>query len=233
MPKVSAKLVVANTIRDLDLQSGSKKFDAMIEWCYEAEKLIGAQDSFQKKECELKITNYRAELPSDFIKLISIKVGDSYLEYTARDFTNFSKGGDPDEGGNLADRRSFDSQSNVNNPIQFGLAKFSIDGNVINVTIDSGTLGIAYFGKALDEQGYPLIEESHVEAAVAYLTYKIYNTEFIKGKISQGVFMEIKRRWLELCNNARGNSNLPDRKKADYIGGMWNSFKPSPPRELL
>ena len=61
--RTSVKRIVANVIRDMQLDDVSFHIDSMIEWAAEAESFIASFDTFEKVECELDVDNYRAELP--------------------------------------------------------------------------------------------------------------------------------------------------------------------------
>lgn len=236
--RLSAKTLIAQAVRDMDLKSATRRTDAMEEWAFEAEVLIGTNDSYLRKECELDIVNYRAALPKDFYKLISVKRGDDYWEYTGRDFKLTNKGaGNSESNGNnsnnLADRRSFDSLHNINNPVINNLAKWYIADGYLNVTMPDGSVGIAYRAYPIDQNGVPMIHPNHAEAVTAYLIYKYYYPDWIKGKVPQRVFGELKNRWLELARNARGRDNMPSRREMDHIGYIWNNLKiVTPPNEI-
>ena len=57
--RVSVKRIIANVARDLMLDDVSLHIDSMIEWSGEAEAFIGSFDTYEKKECEIDVDNYR------------------------------------------------------------------------------------------------------------------------------------------------------------------------------
>lgn len=245
MHRLSANTLIAQVIRDLDIENANRRTDAMMEWCFEAEQLIDTERSYIRKECVLRVENYRAELPGDFYDLVSVKVGDSYMEHTGRDFVLFHKGTSSnieedvtDQGGNgnLADRRAQDSLSNLNHPVINNLAKFYIADGFINTTTTNTDIGLAYHGFPIEEVNgimVPMIHPNHATAVTAYLVYKYLFPGFVKGKVSGSVYAESKNRWLELCLNARGTDSMPDRKRADYIAAIWNNLKVHPPKQVF
>lgn len=257
--RLNGKTLIAQAVRDMDLSNATRRMDAMEEWVFEAEVLIGSNESYLRKECELDVENYRAALPKDFYKLIAVKKGDQYFEYTGRDFKLFNKGAgttgfagipsntpppvdnqggttefiESNQSSNLADRRSNDSLHNLNNPVINNLPKFYLADGYLNVTMPDGNIGVAYRAYPLDSEGVPMVHPNHAEAVTAYLIYKYFQAEWIKGKISQGVFGELKNRWLELCRNARGRDNMPSRREMDHIGYIWNNLKMvTPPNQI-
>ena len=48
--RVSVKRVVANVIRNLEIQDGSKNFYNFVEWAFDAERKIGSYKTFVKKQ---------------------------------------------------------------------------------------------------------------------------------------------------------------------------------------
>lgn len=217
MGRVNAKRIVANVIRDLDLEGGDYRFDAMLEWALEAALLIGTRDTFIRKECEIDIANHKALLPKDFYKLISVKSGDGYLETTNRDFIYFYK-----DSLHLAT-----GKTDTVTP-QKAVTKFYIDGSYINFTSKTGTVGLSYFSFPVDDEGMPLIKESLEIAATAYVIYAYVRSKYFGGKLPNHVYREAKRRWEELCANARGKDAMPNRRELDYIGAIMNNLLPFP-----
>ena len=66
--RVSVKRVVANVIRNLDIQDASRNFHNFIEWAFEAERKIGSYKTFVKKTARINVVNKQASLPNDFFK---------------------------------------------------------------------------------------------------------------------------------------------------------------------
>src|SRR3990167_56077 len=135
--KLFAKTIAAQAIRNIDVDVPQNRVYDMIEWCFEAEKLIGTLESYEHKECILKITNYRAELPNDFCILKGIKIGENYPEATNRDFTLFNK------------NKSLLVKIMQVLPIELGFIVYWIMA-YIGYTLESVDLGISYWGFPLD-----------------------------------------------------------------------------------
>ena len=224
--RLSAKTMVANAIRNLDKDNLTDREYDMIEWCYEAEKLIGSDDSFERRECVIPIVNYRAQLPPEIYRFHSIKIGNSYPEYTGRDFVLFHK-----DSPNLANRSSGNSMYNLDSEITSDMPKFYIDGSFIHITSAATELGLAYFAFPTDDEGYPLVYDKHAEAVTAYLEYKLLWPDFLNSKVPNYAFQEAKLRWLQLRNTAYAEDSTPDRKQRDRIGAIWNTFLPYPTRK--
>jgi len=109
---------------------------------------------------------------------------------------------------------------------------FSIDNGCINFNALDGTkIGISYMGIDLDEEGWPLISETHEDAVTAYIMYMHKSVEFYNGKIPQYVHQELKTRWFDLCGQARGDDELPNGEELKYLANIWMQLRPLPSLE--
>ena len=217
--RVSVKRIIANVARDLMLDDVSLHIDSMIEWSGEAEAFIGSFDTYEKKECEIDVDNYRAELPCGFYQLISLKVGDKFMEMTNRDFRHFRKG-------------TYSTNGNLAVAESAGEYKYSLDNHFIHISgLKSGKIGISYLGVPLDEEGFPMIHEGHEPAITSYIIWKMTLPRYIDGKVSLHVYQNLENRWLNLCGQARGHDNMPDTKEMEYIAAVFQQLIPPPTQQ--
>lgn len=213
--RVNVKTILANVVRDMQLDNVSYIYDSMIEWAAEAEAFIGSYEAYERKECLLDVSNYKAQLPCGFYKLISLKIGEYYPEVTNRDFRLFYKDNE-----NLARREAG------------GIYKFSLDNNYAHFSnYKSGKVGIAYLSVPLDEEGFPLILSGHEPAITAYVMWKLKIVDFINGNIPANIYQALESRWYFLCGQARGNDTMPNSKEMEYISAVWQQLVP-PPTQL-
>ena len=240
--KVSIKTIIASVVRDLQLNDVSRYIDSIIEWAYEAEMKIGSYESFERKECVLKIKNNRVALPKDFYKLISFKVGGTYPESTNRDFRLFYK-----QSNKLATANSgFPVVQNyyqagdgvvtsTDSGSTGGTIKMSLDNGYINLSSSSDTNegAISYLAIALDDEGYPLIQQGHETAIVSYCVWKLKLPDYVNGKLPQHVYSELEKRWTWLCGQARGDDEMPNPKELEYLSAMYNQLLPLPSKNLF
>jgi len=109
---------------------------------------------------------------------------------------------------------------------------FSIDNGCINFNaLDGVKIGISYMGIDLDEDGWPLISETHEDAVTAYIMYMHKSVEFYNGKLQQYIHNELKMRWFDLCGQARGDDELPNAEELKYLANMWMQLRPLPSLE--
>jgi len=109
---------------------------------------------------------------------------------------------------------------------------FSIDNGCINFNaLDDTKIGISYMGIDLDEDGWPLISETHEDAVTAYIMFMHLSVSFYQGKIAQYVHQTAANRWFDLCGQARGDDELPNAEEMKYLGNLWMQLMPLPSLE--
>jgi hypothetical protein len=185
--RVSVKRVVANVIRNLEINDASKNFYSFVEWAFEAERKIGSYKTFVKKTATINIVNKQASLPNDFLSLIDIKkTGDStestYLSQTSATFP-----------------------SSVTKQNTFYLTE-----DTVNVsTNDISSLDIAYYAIDTDDEGFPTVAANHEDAVSAYLMFKYKARDYYNGKLARAIYVDMQSNWQRLCAQCRGNDNMP------------------------
>lgn len=390
---VSIRSVIGKVIGKLQLTDVSGTISQMADWAVDAEYKIGSRNSFQRIECEIDVENYRACVPSGFVRLLAIKKGDHVLDVTNKDFRQFNKGvsfpkpideskfnngnkvlynpGQPNvwqvnfvpifqigdviniaitnddcgdatinqfmyvvQGGddinsiiqafiaqingignlpytavpdssffqiiavnnlinlqvvvqttsitggvttqlisrrimpttpnvhegncdiniatgseNLANRNaallndgmySAGSHGNENGFYGDGISgspntsKFSLDNDHLHFNaIQSGKVGIAYWGIKTDEEGWPMIHSTHADAVAQYIMWQYNIANWIGGKIATGVMDRLERRWYTLCAQARGDDEMPNSQEMRYLANLNMQLIPLPNKNLF
>ena len=202
--RVSVRRVVANVIRNLDVQDASKHFYNFIEWAFEAERKIGSYKTFVKKTATINIVNKQASLPNDFLSLIDVK-----------------KSGD-------ASNSTYFSQSSASFPGDVDKQNtFYLTEDTVNVsTGDVSSLDIAYYAIDTDEDGFPTIADNHEDAVSAYLMFKYKARDYYNGKLARGIYIDMERNWSKLCAQCRGNDNMPTPIEMKKAASIWNTLVP-------
>jgi len=100
-------------------------------------------------------------------------------------------------------------------------------------SIESGKIGISYVGIAIDEEGWPLIDQTHEDAVTQYLMWQCQWGRYTKGKLSAQVFKDLENRWYWLCGQARGDDELPDEADLQYLTNAWNQLMPLPNKNFF
>jgi hypothetical protein len=202
--KASVYSVAASVARNLGLRDTTNHIMNFIEWAFEAEMKIGSKDTFSEKTQTLKIYNKKAKLPCDFYKLIDLMIGGDYNQPTSSTFKT--------KEGHIDSTPS----------------KYYLDDSYIHFSSasDGTEVDIAYLGVELDENGFPFIEQSHVDAVSAYIMWKHKAVEYYNQKLPQYIYKDLENRWYWLCGQARGNDNMPSQHEMQKVASVWNTLIP-------
>lgn len=199
--KTSIYTVAASVARNLGLRDAHNHIMDFIEWAFEAEIKIGSKDTFAEKTVEIDVYNKKAKIPCDLYKMLDITQGGNYIEPTSSTFRS--------------------------NGTQKASTYYSDDAYIHLSSGDNGSkVLISYLGIQTDDEGYPYIETSHIDAVSAYIMWKHKAREYYAQKLPQYIYKDLEQRWYWLCGQARGNDNLPEPHELDKIGRMWNSLVP-------
>jgi|TARA_R110002096_G_scaffold17667_7_gene61000 hypothetical protein len=194
--QVSIKRIVGNVARNLGLENPSEHLESFIEWAFEAEQKIGSFTTFIDTEKELTVTDGKALLPSDLVKLIDVKAGGFKLEPTQKTFKS-----------EAIDR------------------KYWVVGSYIHfANVTDGTASIAYSAVSVDADGYPTIKQGHEDAVAQYIMWRFKSVEYYNGKIARYIVQDLEKRWYWLCGQARGNDNLPSEAEMRNVAKYWNTL---------
>lgn len=235
--RTSIMRVIGNASRDLGIENPERHLDKFVEWSFEAMKFIGSYDTFPRMEKDLTITDKRAALPDNMIRLIDVKDEDGvYCEPTSATFRgNINPGDNPNYTSSLAQDDSLNGLKATN--------RYYIDngGDVdawttainpsnsayININLDNGEkLVISYFFLPVDQDGFPMVKEGHEEAISSYLMWKFKALDYYAGKVPQYIYKDLESRWHWLCGQARGNDNMPTPQEWERVGQIWNTLIP-------
>jgi len=209
MKFVSINRVISSVSRNLGINDITTHEQSIIEWSFEAEKFIGGLNSFVKLEKDLTITDYRASLPDNIVKVLSVKHGETILKPTHSYFRGNATGVDADT----------DSTGDS--------SRYYIQDGYINVRLDNGSkITVSVLSIPVDADGYPKINESHIEAVTAYCMWMIKNIEYYNGKTPQYVVNDLQKRWYYLCGQARGVDGMPSSSELTEIASYWNTLIP-------
>ena len=220
--KVSLRRSINDAVQSFGLTTVANLEHLLIEWSFEAMRKINSRFTWQRKECQLLVENHCTAIPADFMELLSIKYGTTFLESTLGDFRHF--GTPPARGhdhGNLLGANEFWGGAGV---------KYELSDATIWVeSLKNGYIDIAYFGMCLDEEGFPKINEGHVDAISHYLQYRMAQLEYNRKPASRGYAQRMgaaKERWQDLCGQAYGSDEMLDKQEQRVITAIWNNMLP-------
>jgi hypothetical protein len=109
------------------------------------------------------------------------------------------------------------------------VSKFALQNGYIHFNaIKEGKIGISYYGIAVDEEGWPLIDEKHVDAVTQYLMWQYDIADWRENKRAAGYMRWVETRWYTLCAQARGNDEMPDQQEMKYLANQYMQLIPLP-----
>ncbi len=88
-------------------------------------------------------------------------------------------------------------------------------------------------GIFVDEDGWPMIKQSHIDAVAHYLTYMWIKREYYQEKKPKYMKDDAEKEWHWKCGQARGNDELPDRDEMMYLSRVFNQLLPLPSKNFF
>jgi hypothetical protein len=216
--------------RLLEIEQMGSIMSDFIEWAWDGEKKIGSSVTFTRKECFVDIDeNGVGCLEKDTLYILGIGKTGMKMEQSTADFQLFNKKlVNNNTGFAMASTASASQYLDAlygfynNSPMKFSVH----NGHIYMAGYKSGQVAIAYKGVCLDEEGYPLVNELHVEALAAFLIYMYIQREYLRGRAPKYLHDDMKLRWLELCVQARSEDEMPNPLDLRILNGIWNNMLP-------
>lgn len=205
----SIERVVENVIRDTGF-TDEINFPDMVEWAFIAMELIGITNCYIQKVTDgnterghyppIEIIDYRAELPCDFHKLISLREYFSHIPMIQDSGTFLQSSNNPVAGMN----------TNIT---------YTINNNFVFTNIETGYIEVSYWAFPTDEGGMPMIPDDvmYIRAVEAYLTERMARKLWIQGKLADNVYRSMEQDWLFYVNSPRTKAALPSYDQAESL----------------
>lgn len=232
---ISTKSVIEGVYRDTQTTADLPWAD-LIYWCYEALDLIGAPQQYipkvtgHKANPNLNISNFRAELPCDFHKLVQMSVNGLPVRYTGNSFHHllsgeccgFDSNSQIDTFVDSFGNRFSPQNSTMNSTNVYDSVTFDINNNFITFSTKEGQCCIAYLAYPTDEEGFPMVpdEISYKIAVTKYLMFKLSYVDWIKDPDSRGkkaVFDYNEREWMWYVGQASNKVKIPDLEQMESL----------------
>jgi hypothetical protein len=207
---ISVKYVVSKLYRDLRLEDPNYELD-IIEWCGEALAFIGAGSQFTNYVAESPIVSYKCRIPFGIFTLgqIMYKELDSDTPIVIhRNDTSFPNG----------IYRVTDDFKEIT---------YTVNGEYLLFSEESGTAIMSYKGIAVDDEGYPLVPDNqYYKEALFWYCFK--HILMLGYKSPAGIdypFAESK--WLFYCTAARNKANYPSIDEYEQFKNSWTGLLPN------
>jgi len=186
-------------------------FSVLVRHIGDAIALIGAVPIFKKEVCEIKIENFKGNLPTNVYSITQTRYinesGKKYAMVDSSDTFFMSK-----------DQSAMES------------LKYELSQNHIHTKFEEGIVEIAYDAFALDEDGYPLIpnDETIKMALESYLLERIGLRLLLKNKIDNQKYQILSQERSFYMGAAESVSNMPSIDKMESISRMMTSLLEKP-----
>lgn len=230
---VSVREVIAKVYRDLGLTEEDLFID-FVEWSAEALDQIGTFTQLDSKTTTIDISNYKGELPDDFVYPDMI---------TYNNIPLLSTDNTPDKIDMLYPKEPYSpylskyknatyvSHTGFEHPTEKQLdgLKYQISSCYIKTGFESGCLKMTYKSLPLDCDGLPLIPDyvEFREAVYWYInmkqTYKMWRV----GSIRDGIYQHAEGRWNFYCQQAASKAMIPDLAMLEKIKRNYLKLKPN------
>lgn len=188
----------------------------LAQYIGDAIKLIGAPNSYEIKDCTIKIKNFRGTLPNDLI----------YIDQTL-----WRIGTDANGKGNYVPMRYASSTMHskyhkVGSPDfnQISEYAYSLNNHYLHADVEEGEAFMVYRGLVLDELGMPVIPDNikFEKAIMAYIKVQHYEPFWELGKITDKVFGRAEQEWAWYVGAAQTAGQL---QTIDEAESFTNAFK--------
>jgi hypothetical protein len=224
---VSTKNVVLNLMDSLALDH-DKYRPMFTNWMLWAERQIGSPYSYVKKHKVLTIKDCYAELPNDAMYLQIAILGDlgdccqDIFDSTCYGLTQANLTNET-----YASTAGFlvvDLGNTTTDNLNFGFVQYLIQDNkiVFLTNYDGQKVTIQYLGLQTDCDGFPLINENHLEALEEYCMYK-FRRRRVKTGIDVGLYRDHFNSWSRLAASCKADDMMFNDSETRMIGEMVNN----------
>lgn len=202
--EVKNHILLSSNIQDI-----SKYDEHIYSWIIGAEQAIATYNGLDKIR-DFTITNTppstKTPLPDNLYMLESVKFDGHTSVYTA--------------GGMYYNR---DCGCNTTPCI---CVKWYQNGCYIYSSVPVENVTINYQAFPIDEEGYPYVRQSHLEAIIAYIKYMLLQARYDVGKVQKHVYKTRYNEWLKRRDDARAQDEVPNDNEMARLAAIWNSKLP-------
>ena len=226
---ISVKHIVEGLYRDNNISEEVNYYD-IIEFIGEALDSIGAYSQYKQQSTDLTLCDYRAELPCDLYKLLSVSYNGSPMLPATSTVGNLASTSTNSASINTFTVNNVPTQLNQSTPASSVTNyTYTINDNFITTSLIEGTICIAYLGIPVDDDGFPLIPDNYyyVKAVKLYVTYMLDRMDWRQAKLSDRVYMESKNEWQWYTQAARSAAIMPSIDMMENFRNQWVRLKPN------
>lgn len=198
-------------------------FETCVDCLVDFIRIVGCPQMFIDKTAVLKVENYRAALPCDYVTMTQVRTADN------NDNTKISTVY-PGMRRHTAYRYASDSFFMSPDKPDVGRGgtdyTYRIQGNVIYTSTKDKDIEIAYKAIAVDDDGYPLLPDnpSFLRAFDAYIKKYWFTILFDLGKIQPAVLQQTLQDYAWAVGDCETEFHRLTLDKAETLFNTWNTL---------
>lgn len=175
-------------------------------------QIVGMPPIFEEKTEEIKIENWRGQLPCDLYEIIQVRTN---IKHCGENHTQMF-------------RYSTDSFHMSNDKTNFPELTYKVQGRVIFTSMKEGVIEIAYQAIKVDEDGFPLIPDnsSFIRALELYIKKNHFTVLFDLGKINPAVYSNVQQEYAWAVGQAQSDLIRPSIDEMQSITNALNTLVP-------
>jgi len=223
--KVSIKTTIQQAMDNMGIED-TRDLPIFQVWAVDADRKIGSFYSYKKKIVVLDVKDCRVKLPCDAVAVLGLLLGDHGCDCGLFFTKAFSLFGAPFRG-------SMDSASGflvidaLSSNISCTSVKWKIQDNciVFSGNYNGNKVTIQYLGYQTDDEGWPMVNENHIDAISQYIEYKNalrHRWRPVEYQISENAILQMKREWGRKLRDARADDDEPSLSDKMKISAMIN-----------
>lgn len=126
----------------------------------------------------------------------------------------------------LVDYHTVDTQCRLNG--LYNSLQYDVKPGYLVCPMRDGQLKVSYYAVHTDNEGMPMIPDmqSYQEAIYWYVTMKMFYPEYLKGRIPQYIYNDMKNSWNFYAKQAYAEAMLPNVDGLESIQNNWNRLVP-------
>jgi len=187
----------------------------LAQYIGDAIKLIGAPNSYEIKDCVIKIKDFRGTLPNDLV----------YIDQTLWKTGVDSKGKSNYVAMRYASSTMHSKYHKLGSPDFNQISEFtySLNNHYIHADVSDGEVFMVYRGLVLDDLGLPQVPDNikFEKACIAYIQLQHYYTMWVLGKLPDKVYNHAEQEWAWYVAAAQTAGQL---KTIDEAESFSNAF---------
>lgn len=193
-------------------------FEAILDYTIDFIQIVGVPSLFEEKTTILKVENYRALLPCDYVSMIQVR--------TAKNIDSI----EPKHRSHISYRYSTDSfhmSSNKPDVERYGTdLTYKIQGNVIYTSTKDIDIEIAYHAIATDDEGYPLLPDnpSFLRALEAYVKKQHFTILFDLGKLQLAILHNAQLEYAFYVGQCQTDMIMPSVDQMESLTNLWTAL---------